>query len=342
MIDPVERLPLGRLGRAGLALSRLGFGSAPLGGLFTATPAGDASAALATAWDAGLRYFDTAPQYGAGLAEARVGAALRERPRGDLVLSSKVGKLLRAAGTGLPASALFKDAPALDVVFDYSHDGVLRSIEESLGRLGLDRLDIVFVHDVNRKYHGERIGERLDEALAGACPALARLRAEGVIRAFGPACNEVDIAARFVAEGDVDCVMLPGRYTLLDQSALPVLLPACLAAEVAVILAGPFDSGILATGAVAGANYNYAPATAEILARVRALEEVCREHEVALPAAALQFGFGHPAVASVVAGMRSSAEVEANVAGVRAPVPAAFWRTLVTRGLLPEDCPLPS
>ena len=226
MIEPATRAVIGR---TALSVSRLGFGSAPLGGLFQSTPQDDAAQAIAAAWTHGLRYFDTAPQYGSGLAERRVGEGLRRYARDDFVLSSKVGKLLRPPGSGVAPGTLFADALPFDVVFDYSFEGAMRSLEESLERMGLDRVDMLLIHDVNRKYHGERVMEMLDAALAGTCKALARLRDEGVIGAFGPALNDVDVALRFANEGGIDCVMLPARYTLLDQSAATALLPACAA-----------------------------------------------------------------------------------------------------------------
>jgi D-threo-aldose 1-dehydrogenase len=334
LIDPAERVPLGR---SGLSVSRLGFGSAPLGGLFRATSGADARAAVDAAWSAGLRYFDTAPQYGSGLAEQRLGAALRGRARDSYVLSSKVGKLLRDAGTGISPSALFKEALQRDVVFDYSYDGTLRSLAESLERLGLSHIDVLLIHDVNRKYHGDQVNARLDEALAGACRALARLRDERVIGAFGPALNEVDIALRFVAEADVDCVMLPARYTLLDQSAARELLPACAARDVGVLIAAPFDSGILATGARPDAPYNYAPAAADVLDRVARLEAVCARFDVPLAAVALQFPLRHPAVTSVVTGMRSAGEVDANLSLIRMRLPGELWGELQRSGLISPD-----
>jgi D-threo-aldose 1-dehydrogenase len=297
------------LPRADLAVSALGVGSTALAGMFRPTSEEQAQATLRAAADAGLRYFDTAPQYGHGLGEQRVGRALRELGRERFTLSTKVGKLLGPAG----------------IEFDYSGAGVLRSVEQSLERLGLERIDMLFIHDVNRKYHGERVEERYREAIAGAVPALAELRRAGTVKAIGVALNDVDICARFVREAQIDAVMLPARYTLLDQSAADELLPLCAARGVAVLVAAPFDSGILATGADGGGSYNYAPPPPAIVQRTRRIESVCRRHGVTLAAAALQFPLAHPAVASVVAGMRSPLEVEANLALMRADIPEAFW-----------------
>lgn len=338
MIEPAARAALGR---TALSVSRLGFGSAPLGGLFQSTSEDDAAQAIAAAWAHGLRYFDTAPQYGSGLAERRVGAGLRGYAREDFVLSSKVGKLLRPTGSGVAPATLFVGALPFDVVFDYSFDGAMRSLEESLERLGLARVDMLLIHDVNRKYHGERVMEMLDAALAGTCKALARLRDEGVIGAFGPALNDVDVALRFVKEGGIDCVMLPARYTLLDQSAATELLPECAASGISLLVAAPFDSGILATGAIPGARYNYAAAPPAILDRVGRIAAVCRTFAIPLAAAALQFPLAHPAVASVVTGMRSAGEVAQNIELMRFAIPHEFWQALQSGKLLSDAAAVP-
>jgi D-threo-aldose 1-dehydrogenase len=322
-------------------VSRLGFGSTALAGLFQPTSKDDAARAIEAAWTNGLRYFDTAPQYGSGLAEQRVGAGLRNYARGDFVLSSKVGKLLRPPGSGIAPAALFPDGLPFDVVFDYSFDGTMRSLEESLERMGLDRVDILLIHDVNRRYHGGRVIEMLEAALAGSCRALTRLRDEKVIGGFGPALNDVDIALHFARECDIDCVMLPARYTLLDQSAAVELLPACLASGISLLVAGPFDSGILATGTVPDARYTYAAPPPAILDRVGRIDAVCRAFDVPLAAAALQFPLAHPAVASVVTGMRSAVEVEQNIALMRVEIPHEFWRALRRDKLLSDAAAVP-
>jgi D-threo-aldose 1-dehydrogenase len=317
-----------QLGRSSVQVSRLGFGSAPLGGLLRETLAEDAAVAVATALDAGLCHFDTAPQYGGGLAERRLGAALGKASRERFVLSSKVGKIVVLKPDAPAQTVGFIGAPAHEIVYDYSYDGVRRSLEASLNRLGLARVDIVFIHDINRKYHGDRVHERLEEALAGACKALADLRRQGIIRAFGPATKDLDIACAFAERADIDCLMLPARYTLLDQSAAGALLPLCLERGISVLAAAPFDSGILATGAIAGATYDYQPASAEVLSKVREIEAHCARFDIPIAAAALQFPLQHPAVASVVTGMRSAAEVRQNLELMRLPIPAEFWSTL--------------
>lgn len=321
-----------RVGRSRVEVCRLGFGSAPLGGLLRETSEQDAVAAVAAARAAGLFYFDTAPQYGGGLSEQRLGRALRDVKRDDVVVSTKIGKLVVPADVVQPT--IFVGAPAHEIAYDYSYDGVRRSLDASFKRLNLDRVDIVLIHDVNRKYHGDRVHERCEEAIAGACKALAELRGQGVIGAFGPATKDLDIACTMIERADVDCAMVPGRLTLLDHSARAELLPLCARRSVSVLTAAPFDSGILATGAVAGATYDYQPASIEMLGRVRALEKHCAAFGVSLPAAAIQFPRCFPEVASVVTGMRSVAEVQANIAAMSQPIPDDFWRALESERLI--------
>lgn len=333
MLDPNELRPIGS---TSLTVSSLGFGTTALGNIMRTTPADTAMAAVDAAWAAGLRYFDSAPQYGQGLAEERLGAALAGRARSDYTVSTKIGKLLIPTAGGRVPEGLFIGGNPYDIKFDYSYDATLRSLETSLKRLRLDRVDILLIHDVNRRYHGERVHERLDEALKGAVPALKKLRSEGVIKAFGPAFNDIDILMRFVTEADVDCLMLPRGYSLLSHDAAPDLLPECARRKVSVLIASPFESGILATGAVPGATYLYAPADEKVMAQVRRLEAVCTRHGVSLAAVALQFPARHPAVASVVTGMRSAQEVTDNVKLMRTPIPAGLWTALEQDGLIPH------
>jgi D-threo-aldose 1-dehydrogenase len=329
MIDPAARVPLGR---TKVQVSRLGFGSTGLGGLFRASSDAEAVATIDAAWAAGLRHYDTAPQYGSGLAESRVGMGLRARPRAEFVLSTKIGKLLRPADKA-PAG-LFVGAPPFEIDYDYGYDGTMRSLEASLKRIGTSRVDVLLIHDVNRKYHGARVMERLEEAIGGACKALAKLREEGVIGAFGPALNEVDVNLEFARRAPIDCIMLPARCTLLDQSAAKELLPLCTQKQISVMVAAPFDSGILATGAVAGATYNYQPATPGILDRVASIERICRDHAVPLAAAALQFPLRQKAIANVVTGMRTPQEVAQNLALMRTDIPDALWDALARAKLI--------
>ena len=316
MPDPADRVPLGR---TSLTVTRLGLGCASLGNLYDAMEDAQAKATADAAWAAGLRFFDTAPLYGHGLSERRIGVALRTRPREEFVLATKVGRRLVP---GRDPATIFADAPALTPVFDFSGDAVLRGVEESLLRLGLSRVDVLHVHDPDAHEA---------DALAGAFRALAKLREEGVIGAIGAGMNQSAMLARFVERGLVDCVLLAGRYTLLDQSALADLLPAAEAAGVAVILGGVFNSGLLADPRP-GAPYDYAPATPALLARARALARICERHDVPLGAAALQFGAAHPAVASVLVGARSPAEVEQALRWFALPIPTELWEELRREG----------
>ena len=312
------------LGSSGVPVTRFGLGTGPLGGLFA--PVGDAGARATcdAAWQLGVRFFDTAPHYGAGVSERRVGDALRGRPRDELVLSTKAGRLLRRdAGEGDPT---FKEDSGLRRVWDFSRDGVLRSLEESLERLGLDRVDVVLVHDAD---------DHLDAAIGEAFPALAELRDQGVIRAIGAGMNAAAPLERIVREADPDCVLVAGRLTLLDQSAAAGLLPLCRERGVGVIAAGVFSSGILADPGP-DAHHDYAPAPPEIHRRVAEIATVCERHGVPLHVAALALPRLHPDVASVLVGARSPAELRANLDGFLTAVPDALWRDLVAAGLLAE------
>ena len=311
------------------ALTRLGLGCAPLGGLFEEVSDAAAAETVDAAWRRGVRFFDTAPLYGSGLSERRVGAALRERPRDEFVLSTKVGRLLDPRGKGDP---MFVGAAAATPVFDFSYDGALRSLEASLERLGLDRVDVALIHDPDDHY---------DEAVAGAYSALERLRGEGVVRAIGAGMNQSELLVRFAHETDVDCFLVAGRYTLLDGGALAELLPLCDEKGIAVIAGGVFNSGILASADGSG-HYDYAPPTPELVGRVRALAEVCARWNVPLQAAAIQFPLGHPAVASVLVGCRSADEVDEDARLFELEIPAGLWDELRAEQLLPADAPVPS
>lgn len=306
------------LGSRGSAVTSLGLGCAPLGNLFTAVSDDDAAATVDAAWDAGVRFFDTAPLYGNGLSERRLGAALAKRPRDEFVLSTKVGRLLREPPPGTLLDTIFVDAPNLDPVFAYSRDAVLRSIDESLTRLGLDRIDVVHVHDPDDHEH---------EALTGAFPTLIELRDQGVIGAVGCGMNQWQMLDRFVDRVDLDCVLLAGRYSLLDRSGADVLLPHCAARGVGVVVGGVFNSGLLADPEH-NTTYDYASAPAALVARARAMAQACGERGVSLTAAALQFALRHPAVSAVVVGARSAAEVRADVVAAAAPIPDDLWDTL--------------
>ncbi|ACZ90860.1 aldo/keto reductase [Streptosporangium roseum] len=310
-----------------LSVSKYGFGAAPIGNLFTAVSDAEAGAAVDAAYDAGFRLFDTAPHYGLGLSERRLGAALAGRPRDSYALSTKVGRLLVPAPTGGPAG---RDDQGFDVpadlrrVWDFSRDGVRRSLEESLLRLGLDAVDIVLIHDPD---------DHWEQAVSEAYPALAELRDQGVVKAVGVGMNQSEMLARFVRETGVDMVMLAGRHTLLDQSGEEELLPLCQERGVSVVAAGVFNSGLLATHDPSG-TYDYAPAPAPLLARARRIAAVCESHGATLPQAALAFPLRHPAVASVVVGARSAAEVARNAALTARPVPDDLWAELAAEDLI--------
>jgi D-threo-aldose 1-dehydrogenase len=300
---------------------RTGLGTAALGGLFEAVDDETAVATIELAWDRGVRLYDTAPLYGLGLSEHRLGLALRGRPRDEYVLATKVGRLLRADAPPDPNQPHWRGTPPVNPVFDFSFDGALRSVEASLERLGLDRIDILHIHDPDDHY---------EEALTGAYRALDRLRSEGVIEALGAGMNQVEMLLRFAREADFDCFLLAGRFTLLDQTGLPELLPLCLERRIAVIVGGVFNSGILA----GGANFDYRTASPALVERVGRIETVCSRHGVSLAAAALQFPSTHPAVASVLLGPRSPAQLARSLELLEVPAPAALWAELQAEDLL--------
>lgn len=320
------------LGRSGVAVTEVGFGAAPIGNLFTPVTDDAAHAAVDAAWDAGIRYFDTAPHYGLGLSEQRLGAALRGRPRAEYTVSTKVGRLLEPGGTGGDDLANgFAVPAALHRVWDFSADGVRRCLDASLERLGLDRVDVVYLHDPD---------EHADAAFGQAYPALEKLRSEGVVGAIGAGMNQTAMLARFLRDTDVDVVLMAGRYTLLEQEGLAEVLPLAAARGASVVVGGAFNSGLL-IGPGAGATYNYAPAPEPVLARARRLGAVTGRHGVPLRAAALRFPAAHPAVASTLVGLRSADEVRDTAAMLRLPLPAPMWTDLRTEGLLGADVPVP-
>jgi D-threo-aldose 1-dehydrogenase len=334
-------LPPRQLGRSGVSVTELSFGGAAIGNLFTAVTDDDARAAVDAACDGGIRFFDTAPHYGLGLSERRLGAALRGRPRDEYVISTKIGRLLEPepssrptpAGPTLarptpagPAAVAGRDPEGFDVPgdlvrrFDYSADGVRRSLAASLSRLGLDRVDIALIHDPDA--HGE-------QALREAYPALERLRAEGVVRAIGVGMNQTEMLTRFVRETDIDVVLVAGRYTLLDHSAADELLPASLERGTSVIVGGVFNSGLLAAPSP-GATYDYQAAPGDLITRALRLQEICARSGVPLRAAAARFPLAHPAVASVLIGARSAAEVADAIALRGLDIPPELWESLAT------------
>jgi D-threo-aldose 1-dehydrogenase len=332
-----------RLGKSGLEVPVIGFGGAPLGNLYRELSDEQARATVRAAFDAGMRLFDTAPLYGFGLSEHRIGEALRWHDRDGFVLSTKIGRLLRPVPPDQAQGGLFARVLPFQGVYGYGHDAVLRSVEDSLQRLGTSRIDVLLAHDVDVWTHGSEEArlQRFRELMNGGYRAMVRLREEGVVRAIGAGVNEVQACEDLARAGDFDCFLLAGRYTLLEQGALDTLLPWCAERDMALLIGGPYNTGILATGAVEGAYFDYAPAPPEILERVRRIEAVCARHGVRLASAALHFPLGHPNVATLVPGARSPEEVEQNRAIFEVDVPADLWAELKREGLLREDAPTP-
>jgi len=334
-------LPVRPLGRSGLEVTTLGFGGAPLGDLYAHLDEAGAIATVEAALASGINLIDTSPLYGHGLSEHRIGAALRRSGRKDVVISTKVGRVAEPfAGRGNGSGYLGGLPHGLR--FDYSHDGTMRSLEQSALRLGVDRIDVVLIHDVDVWTHGkDAIDARFAQAMDGAYRALDTLRAAGAVKAIGVGVNEAEMCERFARAGDFDTMLLAGRYSLLEQPGLASFMPLAREKGIGLMLGGVFNSGILATGPIAGAKYNYQPAPPAVLARVAAIEAVCARHGVPLRRAALQFPLGHPAVASLVMGAVKPEEVADQVAELAAPVPGALWTELKAEGLLGADVPVP-
>lgn len=331
-----------RIGATELRVDTIGLGCAPLGNLYAAVSDDDASALVASAWDAGLRFFDSAPHYGQGLSERRLGDALRPHHEETFVLATKVGRLLKPAGYQEIRHGFASPMP-FDIEYDYSYDGVLRSFDDSLQRLGLDRIDILLMHDIGRVTHGEDNDRLFPIAMDGGYRAMDRLRNEGRVAAIGLGVNEQEVCSAALERGDWDCFLLAGRYTLLEQEPLDRFLPECLERRCSIITGGPFNSGILATG-VSGKGaprYNYGDADKGIVARVAELETACSEFDVPLPAAALQFPLAHPAVASVIPGCATREQLRETLDHFHHDIPPEFWVTLRERGLIRADAPVP-
>jgi D-threo-aldose 1-dehydrogenase len=337
------------LGRAGMEVSVLGMGGAPLGDLYELVGDARARETIETAYGLGIRLFDTAPLYGRGLSETRIGAALRDRlgdrpgGRNDIVLSTKVGRYLVPPGAEGIDHGIFKGGLDYEIVMDYGYDGTMRALEQSLGRLGVSHIDIVHIHDVDRGCAGseDEYQRRFRASSEGAYKALDELRSAGAIGAIGVGVNEVAPLLDFAGAGTYDCFMLAGRYTLLEQEALDALLPLCIERDIAIMIAGPFNSGILATGARPGAMYNYAPAPPPILDTVARIEAVCARHAVPLAAVALQFPLAHPAVRVTVPGASTPQEVAMNARLLETAIPRDLWAELKHERLLREDAPTP-
>jgi D-threo-aldose 1-dehydrogenase len=322
-----------------------GFGAAPLGNLFHPVAEVEAIALVRHAYGAGVRYFDTAPHYGNGLSESRIGKGLRGIARDEYVLSSKVGRILVPDRAAPREQNSYVDVLPYRQRWDYSRAGTLRSIDDSLERLGVSRLDIVYIHDIDRATHGAAYAARLEEVVGGAIPALAELRERGVIGGFGLGVNDWRVCVEVLARVDLDIVLLAGRYTLLDQSALTELLPLCEQRGVVIVVGGPYNSGILATGSHPAdgraPTFDYAPAPPVLIARVAAIEAVCAEFDVPLRAAALQFPLAHRAILSVIPGARTISELDENVELAAYDISPMFWQALSDRGLIAPGTPLP-
>ena len=328
-MDPLE---LRAIGGTALRVTALGLGGAAIGGLYAPVPREEAMETVQRGYQLGLRYFDTAPLYGRGKSEEAMGQALAAFPRESYALSTKVGRLLVPA-EGEARDEIYVDLPPVEVTFDFSRDGVLRSLEESLQRLGTDRVDLLYIHDPDEHYR---------QALEEAMPTLVDLRSQGVIAAVGVGMNQWEALARFAREGDFDCFLLAGRYTLLDQSALPELLPLCQERGISIVVGGPYNSGILASDLSPGATFNYEPAPPGVLDRARRIKAVCDRHGTPLKAAALQFVLAHPTVASVIPGARRPEEVEENLRMASHPIPGELWQELREEGLIPTEAPIPA
>lgn len=332
-----------KFGRVGFDITDMGFGAAPIGNFLRPIPEEEAGAMVERAWNAGMRYFDTAPYYGHGLSELRLGHYLRWKPRHEFIISSKVGRVLTAAPRETIDFKPWVDGAPFRSRFDYSYDGTMRSFEDSLQRLGLGSIDILFIHDADVFTHGPEMQKvYFKQAMDGCYRALLELREQGLVKAIGVGVNNWEVMLDFMKAGDFDTLLVAGRYTLLEQEALNELLPLCERRGTAIVIGGGFNGGILATGAVPGAKWNYAPAPAPIMEKVKRIEAVCARHKVPLAAAALQFLLAHPAVASHVPGTRNVAQMNQNLELVAHPIPVAFWQELKAEGLVRQDAPVPA
>ena len=334
------------VGRTSVQVTPLGLGGTAFANMYSAVSEQAAFDTIQTAYQAGIRYFDTAPLYGHGRSETRLGAGLAPLPRGELVISTKVGYALDPRPAEAVPPDVFQDPLPYATRFDYSRDSVLRSLEGSLQRLRTDHVEIALIHDPDESVSTQRgvdlyAKSHFGEVMAGAYPALHDLRAQGVVKAIGLGMNQWQMLADFARAGDFDCFLLAGRYTLLEHAPAEPLMSLCEQKSIAIVIGGPYNSGILATGAVPDAYYNYAPAPEDILQLTRQIEAVCARHNLPLPAAALQFPFGHPAVVSVIPGARSAAEAESNARLFEHPIPPDFWLELRALGLVDAAARLP-
>jgi D-threo-aldose 1-dehydrogenase len=327
--------------RSGLTFTAIGFGGAPIGNFNGVFSDDDALDMVAQSWHQGVRYFDTAPGYGNGLSEYRLGQALRRVDRADTVVSTKVGRVVTPTKGAQTVNGQYQDLPPFVVDFDYSYDGVMRAVEQSMQRMLTDHFDALFIHDCDRYTHGTSQPEYFRQALVSAFPALESLRDQGVVKAIGFGVNETDVMTEAIKATDADLCLLAGRYTLLEQNPLDELLPMCEERGVGIVLGGVYNSGILATGPVVGARFNYARAPQGVLARAAAIEEVCLRHGVPLATAALQFAHAHPAVTSICLGARNAEQQARNAELFETTIPEELWDELRSAALIREDAPTP-
>ncbi len=339
-------LPKRKIGKTKLEVTTLGLGGAPMGGFRATIPDAEAAAIVETAWQAGVRYYDTSPFYGYGRSELRMGAGLREKPRDEYILSTKIGRILHPMKPGERKAPDFREngLPGFAPEFDYTYDGVMRSLEHSHLRLGLAKIDIALIHDVDFWTIKDRevLNHRFKTVMDSGYRALDELRKAGIIGAIGVGINESDTSLRFIQAGNFDCMLLAGRYTLLEQGGLAEFLPECIKRNVSVILGGPYNSGILTGGVKAGATHDYVPAAQPLVEKAMKIEAVCKRHGVELGAAAMQFPLFHPAVAAVIPGALAVAEVKQNAARIGAKIPSDLWSELKREKLLDPDSPTPN
>lgn len=329
-------------GRVGWKTTLAGFGSVALGNMGKVMPTASARTLVGHAWESGVRLFDTAPMYGHGLAEYRLADELMDRNRDEYALVTKVGRTLHPAPAGTFDTGPWKNTPPMRIEYDYSYDGVMRQVEASMQRMATDRFDVLLVHDADRWTHGDQYRERFQEAIDGAFMALLSLRDQKVVSAIGIGVNEVDVCIEAASVVDIDCMLIAGTYNLLDQEADKELLPLCQARGIAVINGRVFGSGILATGTTPSARFNYAPASADLIARVRPIEDLCWDYGVSLGAVAVQFAASHPAITNVCMGAGSVEQQEQNYSWLEEEVPEELWIELIAKGLLPTHTPPPS
>ena len=332
-----------KLGRTGVSVTELGLGTAPLGDLFDRVEDDEAAAIIAAAWDGGVRYFDTSPWYGRGQSEHRLGRTLYRRNRDDFVISTKIGRLLRRPLKPGPVRDQWIGGLNFETVYDYGYDGVMRSFEDSLQRLGINSIDLLLVHDLDSWNHKNpaRLDAYFAQLITGGWRALAQLRDSGAIKGIGAGLNARETIPRFLDLFDINFFLLAMRYTLLETDVLDDEFPRCAERGVGIVIGGGYNSGILATGAVPGAMYNYEPAGPQILERVARIEAVCKRWNVPLAAAAVQFPLGHPIVASIIPGAIATKQVEQNLAAFRHKVPADLWAELKHAKLIRADAPTP-